>query len=447
MSTLADRLRDALKVGRPEGRPLQSDSDVCRGGPSGPPETDVAEALDGEWHELDGQRYLVVERKYSPGYCHGRATIADLAPPDEGLWPSFGLLSADVPAQGRLMFLDLETTGLAGGAGTYAFLVGCGWFEGATFRTRQFFLSSFGDEAALLCGVAELARESSAIATYNGKSFDLPLIETRFVYRRTPTPFATLSHVDLLHPARKLWRSDDDAGEGGGCRLTSLERSVYGFERDGDIPGFELPSRYFHYVRTRDARQLAPVLEHNRLDLISLAFLAARVAHLLEHGVEAVESAREALGLGRLYERAGRLVDAKACYARAAGLDGADLKVVPYGERNARHVGADLQVGPDGVTRAEALRAYAVLCRRERRYEEAAGAWLAVLTLRGCPELIAREATSALAVHHEHRVKDAAAARRFALQSLQLSRTISVREALHHRVARLNRKLGLSFEI
>src|SRR5690606_17634766 len=97
------------------------------------------------------------------------------------------------------------TTGLAGGAGTYAFLVGCGWFDGPTFRVRQFFLSAFGAERVLLQAVTELAGSAGTVVTYNGKSFDLPLIETRYLLHRMTTPFARLPHVDMLHSARRLW--------------------------------------------------------------------------------------------------------------------------------------------------------------------------------------------------------------------------------------------------
>ena len=181
----------------------------------------------------------------------------------------------------RLLFLDLETTGLAGGAGSYAFLVGCGWFEppspsasagqAACFHGCQFFLADFAAERALLESVAELADGIACVVTYNGKTFDLPLIETRFVLQRMTTPFADMAHVDLLHPARRMWREEDVE-----CRLTYLEQALCGHAREGDVPGFEIPSRYFQYVRSGDARPLEAVLEHNRLDIISLAMLTAR---------------------------------------------------------------------------------------------------------------------------------------------------------------------------
>jgi hypothetical protein len=372
--------------------------------------------LGGEWREVNGHRFLVVDRKYAPGYRHGRVAVADSLPPDEGVWPTLTMVEPRVP-QGRLLFFDLETTGLAGGAGTYAFLVGCAWYQGATFRTRQYFLSSYSAEKALLEDVARDAQESGAIVTYNGKSFDLPLMETRFVMHRMRTPFADLAHVDMLHPARRLWRGDDEADQSG-CRLTSLEETLCGHRREGDVPGFEIPARYFHFVRTGDTRPLDAVLEHNRLDLLALALVTARAAQLLEDGPPAARTAREAVGLGRLYERAGRTADARASYLRAEDLPG------------------------DVSAHAEALRAAALLARRGRRYEEAAAAWRKVLQLRRCPPAIAREATEALAVHHEHRARDLPEARRFAVQSLQFNISAARQQAVQHRLARINRKLG-----
>jgi tetratricopeptide (TPR) repeat protein len=267
------------------------------------------------------------------------------------------------------------------------------------------------------------------VVTYNGKSFDLPVLETRYVIHRMETPFAGLPHVDMLHPARRLWRAadDGDGGDealarrtqgGGGCRLTSLEQTLCGHHREGDVPGFEIPARYFHYVRTGEARQLEAVLEHNRLDLLSLALLTARAARLLEDGPQSSRLAREALGLGQLYERAGLLADARVSFDRAVSLPSADV-----------------------ATRAEALRSLAITCRRSRDYESAADAWQTALDLRGCPAPIVREATEALAVHHEHRRRDPQSARTFALRSLRLPVTQSRREAIEHRLARLNRKL------
>jgi hypothetical protein len=230
-----------------------------------------------------------------------------------------------------------------------------------------------------------------------------------------------MAHLDMLHPARRLWRSDEENGERSqtGCRLTAMEESQLGYVREGDVPGFEIPSRYFHYVRTGDARPLEGVLEHNRLDILSLAMITARAAQLVHEGPKAARTAREALGLGRLYERAGRVADARGSYACAS----------------------DMTPGDPG-TRAEALRSLAVLSRRARLYEEAAAAWRRLLDLRRCPARLAREATEALAVYHEHRRRDLSTARRFALEALQLNISRAGTEAVQHRLARLDRKLG-----
>ena len=406
MSSLADRLRSVLAPGsrersNPEPRILA-------------PGIDAAEVLGGEWRETRGRRFLIVDRKYSPGYRHGQVTVADCLPP----WPRLEVLGSGGSERTweKPLFLDLETTGLAGGAGTYAFLVGCGWFEPfaasdsmrrpACFRTRQFFLSDFAAERALLESVAELAGGIDCVVTYNGKTFDLPLIDTRFALQRMAAPFADAAHVDMLHPARRMWREEDVE-----CRLTHLEQTLCGYEREGDVPGFEIPSRYFRYVRSGDPRPLAAVLEHNRLDIVSLAMLTARASRLLADGPSAATTPREAFGMGRLYERAGMLDEALACFQRARTVD--------------------------------ALRATAVLHRRLRRYEEAVAAWRELLGMRDCPAGYVREAMEALAVHHEHRARDLEAARRFALQSLRLQATAARQDAVKYRLARIDRKLGL----
>jgi uncharacterized protein len=437
MSALADRLRGIIAPAAaqvssvPSPRRAEDDNDD---GDAGRDET-VADVLGGQWSD-DEHRFLVVDRKYTPGYRHGRMTIADGLPPGDGVWPRLPLLCGPsgvplVPSSERrtpCLFVDLETTGLAGGAGTYAFLVGCGWFDGGVFRIRQFFLSTIAAERALLQALAELAADIAAVVTYNGKTFDVPLIETRYLFHRLVTPFADRPHVDMLHPARRLWRATpapraaagtDDDGSGGGCRLVTLEQTICGHVREGDVPGFEIPSRYFHYVRSGDARPLAAVFEHNRLDLLSLALVTARAAQLLDEGAAAATTAREALGLGRLYERGRLASSARACFERAAEMPAADV-----------------------AERAEALRAVAVLWRRERRHEEAAQTWRRILALRGCPPAIAREAAEALAVHHEHRMRDPLVARSFALESMRLQLARSRVRSLEHRIARLDRKIG-----
>jgi uncharacterized protein YprB with RNaseH-like and TPR domain len=427
MSTLSDRLRSVIGGGP------GSSLDVCASRPTRTYQDlapDVASVLDGQWHERDGQRFLVVDRSYVPGYRHGSMVLADGLPPSDGVWPRLSLL-ANASCKDRLLFVDLETTGIAGGAGTYAFLVGCAWFAGGSFRIRQFFLSSFTAERALLGAVSDLAASAGTVVSYNGKSFDLPLIETRFALHRLEAPFGNVPHIDMLHPARRMWRVADTSGRHvandlgdirqdvpSTCRLSTLEQHLCGYVREGDVAGFEIPARYFRYVHAGDPRPLVAVLEHNRLDLLSLALVTARAAQLLEDGPSAARTAREALGMGRLYERGGMALEAKACFARAT----------------------EMADGDSGL-RAEALRAYAIVARRLRHYDDAAAAWRQVLGLPLCPRPIEREASEALAVHLEHRRRDPASARDFAMRLLHADESAPRRQAAEYRLARLDRKL------
>jgi hypothetical protein len=297
-------------------------------------------------------------------------------------------------------------------------------------------------ERALLTALIEVARESGTVVTYNGKTFDLPLIETRYLFHRMESPFAGMPHLDMLHPARRLWRplgdgprpagSDDGRGSAfeSACRLTTLERTQCGFEREGDVPGWEIPDRYFAFVRSGDARPLEGVLEHNRLDILSLALVTAQTCQMLEEGPAAARSAREALGLGRIYLSGGRLREARECFADAGGLSGPRDRAAD-----------DWHHATAAVVQAEALRAFALISRRARQFDDAELAWRRVLELEGSPPQIVREATDALAVHFEHRRRDLWAAKSYALRSLGFEGNPSREGAIRHRVARLDRKL------
>jgi tetratricopeptide (TPR) repeat protein len=232
----------------------------------------------------------------------------------------------------------------------------------------------------------------------------------------------------MLHPARRFWRgagaSPGAWPETDSCRLSVLERTLFGVRRIGDVPGHEIPGRYFDFMRSGDPSPLEPVLEHNRLDLISLAALTARALRLLASAPDSSNSARESLGAGRLLERGDRFEAAESCYRDAA-------------ER------ARSERGPDaGWTRADALRALAVRYRRDGRHGDAAEAWQAIAGDRRAPAGIRREALEALAIHFEHRACDLGQARRFA--QLSLAERVGTRTMTdgRHRLARLERKLG-----
>ncbi len=269
---------------------------------------------------------IVVDREYRADMLHGRTAIGEIVSTitdgSDALklmgqaWPSPRALSQAGhrlarPAS-RLLFLDLETTGLFGGAGTQAFLVGCAAIEGTSIRVRQFLLPGFEHERALLGEMQDWAKSHGALCTYNGRTFDVPLIETRFMFHRVPCPLDGVPHLDMLHPARRMWRQrplatgtpdPDDSS----CSLGVLEKQIAGLHRVGDVPGYEIPSRFFKFVRTGDARPLEAVMEHNRLDLISLAAVLARAIVLITRGPSAATTRAGSLRSGARL-RAGRRV-------------------------------------------------------------------------------------------------------------------------------------------
>jgi uncharacterized protein YprB with RNaseH-like and TPR domain len=394
----------------------------------------VADVLGGQVVENRFGRALIVDRRYESDRLHGSRRVGDC---DVADGDTLKLLDPTLrPPDGagsRTLFVDLETTGLSGGAGTVAFLVGCGWFDMGAFQVRQFLLTSYASERALLCAVAECFGATSLLVTYNGKTFDVPVMETRWLFHRMPLPLESVRHFDMLHPARRLWRTREGTapdGTEGGCRLGTLERVLCGVNRVGDIPGMDIPARYFRFLRSGDALPLEPVLEHNRLDLISLAAVCAHAVQLVEEGTPRCRDAAEAVALGKVYERAGCVDRAIAAYQRAATDPAAHVDVM-----------------------LEAIYRVGLRLRRDRRYADAADCWRRLLDVkqprhgrRSTLLVPLRQfAVEALAIHHEHRERDYEGAKELTLQLLDESADGDVRpktEATRNRLARLERKIA-----
>lgn len=289
---------------------------------------------------------------------HGRRCIREMIPFDMARLALLGNEPALQACRDReALFLDTETTGLAGGTGTVAFLIGLGWFEGDAFVTEQLFARDYAEERAALLHLTQRLQDKRFLVSFNGKSFDVNLLAARFVMNRLPDPLAALPHLDLLHPARRLLshRLADR-------RLGALEEALLGFRREGDLPGSEIPQRYFDWLRRRDGRLVADIFVHNRLDILSLAALTVHLAELIAPGEEAAavhpgdrlaaarlflargrpheairlliplveegrpEAAREAgRELSLLYRRSGRLAEAAALWQRMVERDARDV--------------------------------------------------------------------------------------------------------------------------
>lgn len=207
---------------------------------------------------------------------------------------------------GRALFVDTETTGLGGGTGTIAFLVGLAFFDGDALVVEQLLLRSPGEERPLLEAVAERMQGASVLVTFNGKAFDLPLLSSRYVMNRLPG-LPARPHLDLLHVARRLHRARIR-----GCSLKAVESEVLGFVRDADIDGGDVAPRYVHFLRTGDESSLTSVVDHNTWDVVSMAALVGLYGEPL-----GVLHREDLVSLARTFARA-RALDAAELAAEAA---------------------------------------------------------------------------------------------------------------------------------
>ena len=264
-----------------------------------------------------------MERLYPSHRPHGMADVGALADLDDHLCQTIS--DGEIPPASplRWAFLDTETTGLAGGSGTYAFLIGVGRITPEGFRVRQFFMREYLEEPSVLAALEAHLSDFDVLVTYNGKSYDQPLLETRYRMNRRQSPLGRLPHLDLLHGARRLWKLRFDS-----CRLVQLEQQILGVERQGDLPGELIPYVYFEYLRSHEASRLVPIFHHNAMDILTLACLTAIVPaafrstdpeSLRKLGVRRGE---ELLGIARWLQTAGEPERGLALLRRAidAGL-------------------------------------------------------------------------------------------------------------------------------
>ena len=362
----------------------------------------IAQILRGDWHETAEGPVFVRDDWFPLDHCHGTLPLAaalDAAP--DSLAHLLGAIEA--PDAARLAFFDIETTGLAGGTGTYVVLAGLGSYEDGAFRMRQYFLAGPAYERAMLAMLADDLGRFDGLVTYNGRAFDVPFVEARMTLARLRAPLDRLAHFDLLHPVRRLYKHRMP-----GCRLADLEHRLLRFERTDDIPGSLIPSLYFDYVRAGRASPLRGVFRHNAEDVLSLVGVLATLGRLL--GGETLDP-DDAAAVGRWWEHAGDTARAARLYAEA----------LPW-----------LEGGEDWTWVASRL---ARLHKRSGERERAVALW---------NELWAqgdRGAGLELAKHFEHRARDPRPAMEVT-RALLIRAPEAERIALEHRFSRLLRKLA-----
>lgn len=276
----------------------------------------IEQVIEGRLQETPFGDAFVVEQRYDLGHSHGGRGLALTAPLNLlAEWAGDGRI-AQCAAPG-FTFLDTETTGLAGGGGTLAFMVGVGRFDETGFHLAQYFLRDPAEEPAMLSALESFLTHCQTLVTFNGKSFDVPLMHGRYITNLAPSPLTELAHLDLLHLARRLWR----------LRLPSralgyLEEHILGERRTADdTPGWLIPELYFDYLRSGDARPLKGVFYHNAMDILSLAALMEHIGHLLADPLNGEAHTLDLVSIARLHEDLGYLDLAAQIYERALAQD------------------------------------------------------------------------------------------------------------------------------
>jgi uncharacterized protein YprB with RNaseH-like and TPR domain len=376
----------------------------------------IERVVEGVFREVIFGQVFCHEENYGRDHYHG------LKP----LWPSETIATLCQWAHAKphtlqdlkdFIFLDTETSGLAGGTGTYAFEVGLGRFTDQGFRLAQFFMRNPGEEPALLAGLTEFMDGMKAVVTYNGKSFDIPLLNTRYTLMGMDSPFIDVDHFDLLPLARRLWRIRLESRT-----LGNVENQILGVTRgEEEVPGYLIPEMYFEYLKSLDARPMAGIFYHNAFDILSLAGLFSHMAFLLNNPYsEKIQYGEDIVALARFFEFSKDFEQAQRLYEKAIT---SNLPKELYWDT---------------------VKRYSFLLKRQ-------GDWSAATSLWGAAaENGALYAHEELAKYYEHHAKDLTLARTWTLKAKDVLERHHMpayeyrqwQDSLDYRLARLKRKLS-----
>ena len=346
-----------------------------------------------------------LNHSYPEHHQHGHLPLKPLTSHD---WLSQWAKAPSTPDLESLIFLDTETTGLSGGTGTMPFMIGAGRFIENQFVVEQFFVRNPAEESAQLAALSEFVEGVEGIVTYNGKSFDMPIINTRYIMQRLSNPFTAAAHFDLLHFTRRIWKS-----RLGQCNLGNIETQVLGFQREqADIPGYLVPDFYREFLFTGDATHMPGIFYHNEIDVLSLSALFSWLAAILEDpSDDRFTEPGDLLSVGRVLEILERepLADQIYSSARLQQLEETD--------------------------RQKSLLLRARLQKRNGNFQEASTLWQEAAALGAIEALIE------LAKYYEHHLRHYEDALRFTDQALSICSDAAMTDSLLHRKARLEAKI------
>lgn len=381
--------------------------------PARDPKYPIEQVLDGvEVHTPYGQTFVV--EQFYPADPRDESLILNFNPSIAGLaaWIQEPQIENFPPES--FAFIDTETSGLAGGTGTYAFLIGVGKFSSDGFQLSQFFMREPVDEPAHLSALLSSVSESKVLVTYNGKTFDVPLLNSRFIANGEAAPFKSVSHIDLLHLARRLWRDRLHSRT-----LGSIEENILGMKRtEEDIPGWMVPTIYFDYLKSGDARPMRNVFYHNAMDIISLASLLNHISEIIENPYGNVSNGVDLIALGKIYEDMGEFDLAAESFEKGLAVD-----------------------LPQNIRR-QAIQRWSFMEKRRENIELSIQLWQTAVEIQEIYAFVE------LAKVYEHRLKDYPQAIYWTEQAINIiekqpSPNLNItiwNSQLNHRLSRLNRK-------
>jgi uncharacterized protein YprB with RNaseH-like and TPR domain len=309
----------------------------------------IEDLIQGEYEHTQFGDIFTATTRYSFPYNHGQQP---LIPPKTlsniSRWAKF--TDNDEPDIKSTLFLDTETSGLAGGTGTFVFMIGLGWFEPSNFVVKQLFMRDPSEEQALLAVLSRITDDYSCVVTYNGKCFDIPLLRSRHIQNHFPFDMGEWKHIDLLHLVRQVWKYSQESRT-----LKDMEINILGYQRSQEeVPGWLVPQLYFEYLQTRDPQPLVGVFYHNAIDIVSLAALFCTTSQMLDSPFEPLRipsSNADYIGLARIFEK------------------------ISMAETAARLYAIGIENGLPDELEIPALLRYAELCKRNGYFDDAIHLW------------------------------------------------------------------------
>ena len=405
-TTLADKLKSlGVKTGIP---PLSKPK---------PDSHPIDSVVAGTFTPTPRGEVFIAEQTYPSDHIYGTSPLVSTLPFSYiSQWAKDPAIK-DLPLH-KYAFLDTETSGLSGGTGTYAFLVGAARFIDGNYVLQQFFMRDPAEEPALLEGLAKFLAPCEALVTFNGKAFDAPLLSTRYRLHHIPIPYKDYSHVDLLPLARRLWRDRLESRT-----LKYLEEHILGLTRSSEeVPGYEIPWLYFDFLRTGDASQMAGVFYHNAMDVVAMAALLAHMNDMIEGPYDGkVQHGLDFVAIGKLFEDLGHWEDAARLFER--GLE------------------FELNESDFGV----AVKRLSILQKRRGDMDEAVRLWQESAKRGHLYAFIE------LAKYYEHKQRDVKSALKWTKSALKRVEKTDMpdymrkhwTDEIEHRMGRLNRKAGI----